>query len=198
MDISIATEDILTEEAMIKIIASKERFRIRCSLGKKGCGYLTSNLDKFNALANSHHVLLVLDLDNKHDLQEFKNNIEGQIRNKDEKLKIIVPVREIESWLLADREGLSKFLAVSKDKIDREPELLLDPKEKIINLARQSRDSNIKKGIPPKQGAAAKMGLSYNTLLCSFIREHWDITRAFELSPSLRETISFIDDIQHV
>lgn len=198
MDISIATEDILTEEAMIKIIASKDRFRIRCSLGKKGCGYLTSNLEKFNALANSHHVLLVLDLDNKHDLQEFKNNIEGQIRNKDEKLKIIVPVREIESWLLADREGLSKFLAVSKDKIDREPELLLDPKEKIINLAKQSRDSNIKKGIPPKQGAAAKMGLSYNTLLSSFIREYWDITRAFELSPSLRETISFIDEIQHV
>ncbi len=198
MDISIATEDILTEEAMVKIIASKDSLRIRSSLGKKGCGYLTSNLDKFNALANSHYVLLVLDLDNKNDLQEFKNNIEGQIRNKDEKLKIIVPVREVESWLLADREGLSKFLAVSKDKIDREPELLLDPKEKIINLARQSRDSNIKKGIPPKQGAAAKMGLSYNTLLSSFIREHWDISRAFELSQSLRETISFIDEIQHV
>lgn len=145
MDISIATEDILTEEAMTKIIASKQRFKIRYSLGKKGCGYLTSNLEKFNTLANSHYVLLVLDLDNKNDLQDFKNNIEGQVRNKNEKLKIIVPVREIESWLLADREGLSNFLAVSKDKIDREPELLLDPKEKIINLARQSRDSNIKK-----------------------------------------------------
>lgn len=198
MNISIATEDILTEEAMRKIIASKQKFNILHSLGKQGCGYLTTSLQKFNALANSHHVLVVLDLDNRQNSVDYRNAIEEQIRNKNAKLKVIIPVREVESWLLADREGLSSFLCISKDKIDREPETLLDPKEKIINLARLSRDGNIKKGIPPKAGAAAKVGLSYNTLLSSFVREYWSIARALEISPSLRETINFIDAIEHV
>lgn len=198
MDISIATEDILTEEAMTKIIASKPKFNIRHRLGRQGCGYLTSNLPKFNAIANSHYVLLILDLDNRNSSNEYRSELEEQINNRADKFKIVIPVREIESWFLADREGLSNFLCISKDKIDRDPESLLDPKEKIINLAKQSRDSNIKKGIPPKNGAAAKVGLSYNTLLTTYIREHWNINRAIELSASLRETIDFIDEIENV
>lgn len=197
MNISIATEDILTEEAMIKIIASHGKFNILHRLGKQGCGYLTSNLNKFNTLAKSHFVIIVLDLDNRQSSAEFRRLIEDQIKNKSGHLKIIIPVREIESWLLADREGLSNFFSISKEKIDREPEILLDPKEKIINLAKLSRDNNIKKGLPPKNGAAAKVGLSYNTLLSLFIREHWSITRALELSPSLKETIKFLDEISH-
>lgn len=198
MDISIATEDILTEEAITKIIASQNKFNIRLRLGKQGCGYLTSNLSKFNTLANSHYVLVVLDLDSRNNAIEYRRSIEGQIRNKNEKFKLVIPVREIESWLLADREGMSDFLSISKDKIDRDPELLLDPKEKIINLAKQSRNNDIKRGIPPKHGAAAKVGLSYNTLLSSFIRDHWNIARAIELSASLRETIDLINTIEDV
>ena len=197
MNISIATEDILTEEAMIKIIASQNRFNILHRLGKQGCGYITNNINKFNALAKSHFMLVVLDLDNRHSSIDYRSVIEGNIKNQSEKLKIIILVREIESWLLADREGLSDFLCISKEKIDRDPEMLLDPKEKIINLAKQSRDNEIKRGIPPKAGAAAKMGLSYNTLLCTFIRDKWDINQALEISPSLKSTIDIINTLQN-
>ena len=44
MKISIATEDILTEEAMVKIIASNGHFEIKNKLGKQGCGYLIQQL----------------------------------------------------------------------------------------------------------------------------------------------------------
>ncbi|EOO9756527.1 hypothetical protein CXB03_RS23915 [Escherichia coli] len=198
MKISIATEDILTEEAMVKIIASNGHFEIKNKLGKQGCGYLTSNLEKFNNLAALHHVLVVLDLDLKENAVTYRSEIENKLRNKHERLKIIIPIREVESWILADRGGLSDYFKISKDRIDRTPDELLDPKEKIITLAKLSKNGVIKRGIPPKAGAAAKVGLPYNTILSTFIRDHWDFRSAMEHSPSLCETVQLIESIENV
>ncbi|MCV5491988.1 hypothetical protein OFM83_32555, partial [Escherichia coli] len=76
------------------------------------------------------HVLVVLDLDLKENAVTYRSEIENKLRNKHERLKIIIPIREVESWILADRGGLSDYFKISKDRIDRTPDELLDPKEK--------------------------------------------------------------------
>lgn len=194
MKISIATEDILTEEAMVKVLSQKGGFDILHKLGKQGNGYLLSKLNNFNQLAITHKVLVVFDLDVKPSSVDFKKTLEGKVNNINENLNIVVSVREVESWLLADREGISKYFSVSKDKIDRDPDALFDPKEKIINLARQSKIGDIKRGLPPKVGAASKIGLSYNRILVSFIQEKWDFLNAINNSPSLRNLVNLLDE----
>lgn len=195
MKISIATEDILTEEVMVKILSSVSDVDIPFKLGKKGCGYLKKNIHKFNELSYRHNVLVVFDSDLQTNINEFRSSIEKEIKNKSRSLDIIIPVREIESWILADREGLSAFLNISGDKLCRSPDDLLDPKEKIISLAKLSKNADIRKGIPPKKGAASKVGLSYNTLLTRFVQENWDIDRAKVHSPSLRTALMTINRI---
>ncbi|MFU9135365.1 hypothetical protein [Erwinia tasmaniensis] len=193
MKISIATEDVLTEEVITKILSFKGRFEIVHKLGRKGCGFLTNKLSNFNELAKTHNVLVFFDLDLKPNPNAYKSSLEGKVANKNGSLHILISVREVESWVLADRIGLSAYFNISRDKIERDPDVLPDPKEKIINLAKASKNPLIKKGIPPKAGAAAKVGISYNSLLTNFIWDGWDFTRALEHSQSLRDVSSLID-----
>ncbi|TDL55242.1 DUF4276 family protein [Pantoea ananatis] len=196
MKISIATEDILTEEIITKILFCKGGFEILYRLGKKGVGYLTSKLDNFNQLAQQHDVLVVFDLDLKASHDIYTQELERRIANKNRTLHIFISVREVESWILADRTGLGNYLKISKDKIDKNPDLLLDPKEKLVSLARISKNSTVRKGLAPTHGAAAKVGISYNTLLTTFIWQEWDLTRAIECSPSLKRVSESIDSLR--
>ncbi|EMU6899336.1 DUF4276 family protein [Serratia bockelmannii] len=195
MRISIATEDVLTEEIITKIILSNGRFEIIHKLGKRGNGYLISKLNNFNELSRGLIVVVVFDLDLKPCPVRFKEELERTVANKSDNLKLVISVREVESWILADREGFGSYFKISKDKIDRTPDALLDPKDKIINLARYSKDSAVKRGIPPVAGAASKVGLSYNRLLTDFIQQEWDINRAIQISPSLATAMATINEL---
>ena len=55
-----------------------------------------------------------------------------------------VVVRELESWLLADRENFADFLGISITKPPDQPEQINDPKQQLVNLARCSRKSQIR------------------------------------------------------
>lgn len=192
--ITIATEDILSERMVIKLINEFDKFEVINSLGKKGNGYIFKNIKKFHQLSFSQNVLIVLDLDNRHDANTFIKEVLGCIKiNKN--LKFSISVREIESWLLADKKGISDFLQISKDKIPANPELLLDPKEEIIKLARKGKNTRAKNGIPPQKGAVSKMGLSYNTLLTEFVENFWSSDRAKTNSESLRNILSILKDM---
>ncbi len=91
-------------------------------------------------------------------------------------------VREIEAWLLADREAMAGFLKVSITKLPLAPELLPDPKAKLIGLAQKS-PRKIRIGVTPVGRAA--IGPDYNELLSGFIAERWSIERAVRCAPSL-------------
>lgn len=99
-----------------------------------------------------------------------------------------VVIREIESWVMADREGMAHFLAVPVSKIPRFPELLDDPKQSLINLARHSRRKAIRRSLVPAAGAAgyaASEGPLYSSELVSFVTDCWQPQRARHCSPSL-------------
>jgi hypothetical protein len=100
-----------------------------------------------------------------------------------------VAVREVEAWLLADREGIAEFLAVAVTKVPREPEREEDPKRSLINLARRSRRRRLTEEILPGPGSSAPIGPLYNSHLTVFVADAWSPERARVCAPSLKSAL---------
>lgn len=96
-----------------------------------------------------------------------------------------VVVRSIESWLMADRENLSAFLAVPLSRIPRLPEQVEQPKQVIVGLARQSARRAIRDDMVPRDGSGRLVGPGYNARLMEFAQRHWDPQRGAQRAPSL-------------
>lgn len=93
--------------------------------------------------------------------------------------------RMTEAWLLADRDGIASFLAVSPSKVPADPEGENHPKQTMVGLARRSRKRLIREAMVPEAGHSSLVGKEYFPLLRSFVEDRWDIARAREHSPSL-------------
>ena len=105
-----------------------------------------------------------------------------------------VAVNEVESWLLADAQGMGQYLGIQSNRIDNLPDTLTDPKQYLINLARTSRRT-VAKGIVPEHGASASEGRLYTPNLAAFVRSSWDIDAACERSPSLDGCLNRLRDL---
>jgi hypothetical protein len=102
-------------------------------------------------------------------------------------------VREIESWLMADRVGIAQFLGVKKDQVPRQPEREPDPKRSLVQLAKKSPYGRIRRGIVPEDRSTAAEGPRYNTELGRFVREQWDIERAMQHAESLARCVRAVE-----
>jgi hypothetical protein len=187
--IYLATEDALSEAVAQKLLsASGKPFVISQSLGKQGFGYLKTKFSQFNQLANKYPVLLLTDLDKTAcvlDLLEtWKKGIDVS-----EHLLFRVVVREIEAWLLADRQNFAKWLGISMDIVPREPETIEDPKQALLNLVKRSKQRNLKTMILPEKRSYSPVGLGYNTELTAYVRHYWDPKQAAESAPSLSRAL---------
>jgi len=107
-----------------------------------------------------------------------------------------VAVREVESWVLADRDHFAKFLGIMKELVPVDVDEIDDPKEYLINLVRKSRKRRLREDIVPTRGSTAKQGPNYNGCLISFVEESWVPNKAMRSSPSLRRTIKAVKKFQ--
>lgn len=96
-----------------------------------------------------------------------------------------IAVREVESWLLADQVNLARFFGIAQSSIPARPDELPDPKQKLIDLARKSRNRRLREDIVPRKGSTAKQGPDYNVRLEEFVNGIWNPRTAAESSPSL-------------
>lgn len=99
-------------------------------------------------------------------------------------------VRAMESWVLADRTGCARFLAVSTGLIPQVPDELSDPKAKLIELARRSQRRNVREGLAPTTTGGRRVGPLYVSLVGGFVRTAWSPERARESSPSLDRALT--------
>ncbi|MDM7911759.1 MAG: hypothetical protein QUS09_01540 [Methanotrichaceae archaeon] len=113
--------------------------------------------------------------------------------SKNHNLIFRIAVREVESWILADRKGFADFLRIAQTKIPNNPDGLSDPKAKLIQLARSSRRREVKEDLVPKAGSTARQGPAYNARLISFVRESWNPEAARLASPSLDKTLRSLE-----
>jgi len=182
--IGIATEDALSEAVAEKILNhAPVDFNIVWKQRKQGFGYLKKQARNFNTIANTYPVLLLTDLD--HTLCASKLTKSWLPIPQNSNFLFRVAVREVESWLLADREAISQFLNISISICPDSPDSILDPKQALLNLAKKSKRREIKQDMLPTKGSLSPVGLGYNARLADFVWNYWDVDRAVVRSDSL-------------
>lgn len=102
-----------------------------------------------------------------------------------------IPVRQVESWLLADVDGFSQTFGVRLKKHLIKPDESDNSKRDLINHCCDSENRNVRKGMVPEKGA--QTGPQYTTLLRQFAQKGWCPERAAERSPSLKRALDAID-----
>jgi hypothetical protein len=97
-----------------------------------------------------------------------------------------IAVRSVEAWLLADREGLARFLGVPPVRIPADPDQLPRPKETLVQLATRSLRRVIRQDVVPRPGRGRPVGPAYSSQLIDFIESSWCPGLAAGFSDSLR------------
>ena len=103
-----------------------------------------------------------------------------------------IAVREVESWLMADRKQLASFLRVAVSKVPAQPDQELDPKRRMVDLARRSRNSDIREDMVPRPSSGRAIGPAYTSRLIEFVDRHWRPDVAALSSDSLRRCMQGI------
>lgn len=106
-------------------------------------------------------------------------------------------VRTLESWLLADVEGISSWLKVRPSKVPMQPELIPNPKHAVANLASASSSKEIRMKLAPRGDDGAIVGSEYNSAIFSFVSSHWNVQSALDSgrAPSLIKASARIGEL---
>ena len=187
----LAVEDELSEAISTKILKSFG-IEIMIVLREDGNAYLRQKAPELNRSANGVDIFLLTDLDSPEDCPPglIHSWIKGPLNPK---FLFRVAVMEVESWLMADRNGVAKFLSIPVNRIPRNTDDIPEPKEFLVSLARESKKRKLRDELIPKPGERIPVGYGYNTRLIQFVQDHWDLERAASASPSLKQTLDRLD-----
>ena len=92
-------------------------------------------------------------------------------------------VREIDAWLMADRERFAEFLGIGVSRIALKPEALSDPKAELIRLSQTAAKREMRTGFKPLRSAT--IGPRHNEYLKEFVSGFWRPSVADKIAPSL-------------
>lgn len=190
----LAAEDLPGLAVGRKLVAEHPPLIVYREENGHGFGALKRKTHNYHQMgANGLPVLLLTDLDND---PCPAAKIAGWLgRSPSEGFLFRICVREVEAWLLADRLAMATFLKLKEVQIPTAPELLPDPKAKLIELA-QKAPRKIRDGLTPS--GRATIGPEYNELLGGFIAHEWSIDRAVECAPSLARARQRIGELASV
>lgn len=192
--INIAVEDELSGAvAQTLLTASKANYHVGNIYGRGGFGYLKKTCSGWNNAARGIPFLLLTDLDDHPCPSALIDSWLGDKKKKHPNLLFRIAVKEVESWLLADRENFGKYLAVSINKMPHYPDTEADPKATLIKIAAGSNRKEIRSRLVPRSGSTAKQGPDYNQCLINFVRNHWNIEGASGRSPSLTRCVKSLN-----
>jgi hypothetical protein len=184
MDIIIATEDELSEQLIESMLDQSARsYHVHTRLRKQGFGYLKGKIVNLNKVAERIPVLLLTDLDQSECLVDLKR--EWLPIPQSPNLLFRIAVREVESWILADRSAFAHFLKISEAKVPRQPDRLADPKQTLLGLFKHSPRRTLREEVLPRSHSTSVIGLGYNDILRHFVSQQWSTERAIINSPSL-------------
>ena len=91
---------------------------------------------------------------------------------------------------MAHRHGIAEFLSIPVNKVPMDTDNVTNPKEHLVNLARISRSSGIRRDIVPKPGSTSRVGPDYNGRFVEFVMKHWEVEVALKSSRSLERTLN--------
>ena len=192
--IDLVVEDVLSEAVLRKTIAfANTSLPVRACDVRGGAENIRKQIGAFNASAAFRPVVVLTDLDALSCPIELTARwFSGIVRHPS--LLFRVCVRAVESWVIADREMLASFLSVQANQIPSYPDQLSNPKLELINIARMSPNSRLRRAIVPR-GVSAKVGSGYNDVLEDFVRSKWRPNIAMKNSESLERAIRALSEL---
>ncbi|MBI3948994.1 MAG: hypothetical protein HY314_00855 [Acidobacteria bacterium] len=158
--------------------------------GKNGKVYLRKQVKGYNEAARWTPWIVLVDLN--HDADCAPPFRAEWLPSPAPKMCFRVTVREVEAWLLADRQHIARFLSVPVTRIPQNPEGVDDPKGVMVDLARRSRRRDIREDMVPRPGSGRKVGPAYAARLIEFVEDTatgWHPNVAATTSNSLKRCI---------
>jgi len=182
-----------TDEPVAKRLLNHIGLEAGTVYGRKGKHDLLKRLTNYNKAAHFAPWFVVVDLDM--DAQCPPQAVVQWLPNSTRGMRFRIAVRAIKAWLMADRENMARFLGVSSSRIRQNIDLDPNPKETLINIARNSHKRNILEDLVPRQASGAKVGPLYVPRLTKFVEELWRPDVAANESESLRRRISALSTL---
>jgi hypothetical protein len=183
--VNLVVEDALSEGVCLRLL---EHHSLDAGIvyGKEGYGFIKTRLRGFNHAAKGMCYLVLADLDRCNCAPELWNDWLPGIR-RHPNLIFRVAVREVESWLLADVENLTRFLRSKGRQSFTNPDRVSDPKHELLAMASTSPNRMLREGVVfQNQHGKLLQGPDYNGSLLRFVQTTRDLSNAIQRSDSLR------------
>lgn len=114
---------------------------------------IDAKLQEFNRSSRHLNWFILRDLD--HEADCAPQLMDGLIQNRLPRMSIRIPVRTIESWLLANIDGFAGEFYVARDHLPKFPDELDYPKQRWLNL-QEIKPVEGSKGYGPPERKRAK------------------------------------------
>lgn len=188
--VTIAVEGV-TDTAVVARLFAWLGMEVGPVYGQRGKAYLDKHLPAYNNAARFAPWLVVRDLDT--DFECAPVLTAALLPTPAAFMRLRVAVREVESWLLADRVRIADFLSVALNRVPVDADSIGNPKSFMVELARQSRRRQIKEDLVPAAGSGTKVGPGYAARLIEFARGAWRPQAAVRNSASLRRCVAALE-----
>jgi len=164
--------------------------------GKHGKPHLKRGIAGYNHAARHDTWIVLVDLN--HEASCAPQMKAAWLPHPAPTMLFCVAVREVEAWLLADRERMARFLGVPQSLVPFQPEQESDPKQTVVNLARRSHKRAIREDMVPRVESGRAVGPAYTSRLIEFVTDRlrgWRPNVASQRSPSLQRCIQRLRQI---
>lgn len=194
MNLSLLVEGRL-DEAMGRRLAAECGLVVERVYGKQGWRAVRDKIKAFNKAAKFAPCFALVDFMDTQ-IECPPGIVTTWTPDRHANMVFRVVVRELESWILADREAAAKFLHVPINRLPQLPEMDPDPKHLLIGIARRSRSARVKTALVPRQGASATVGPEYNPFMEHFILDEWRPAVARAIAPSLDKCLTRLEELR--
>jgi hypothetical protein len=186
----------LVDEAVAKRLIFEAGGKAGPVYGKNGKSLLKQRINAYNQAARHSPWFVLLDLNHEFDCPPPLRS--AWLPRPSFNMCFRIAVREVEAWLLADRQRFASFFQIPLSTIPTDPETIDNPKELVVNLAGRSRSRAIKDDMVPRVGSGRSVGPGYISRLIEFafdVRKGWRPQHAACSSDSLTRCLNRLREL---
>jgi hypothetical protein len=184
--ISAAVEGVV-DEAVVRRLIVYTGGEAGTVYGRNGKTDLRRKINGYNNAANHAPWVVLVDLNSDAECAPVLR--EDWLPMPAPRLCFRVAVRQVEAWLMADAERLAAYLGVARGLIPARPEMLVNAKAEMVELARRSRRRAIREDMVPRAGSGRSVGPAYTSRMVEYAEKYWRPEAAARCSDSLRRAI---------
>jgi len=188
-----ASVEGIVDEAVVKRLILLAGGSLSTIYGRNGKSHIRRHIAGYNNTARHQPWLVVVDLNHEFECAPLLRR--DWLSQRSTYMCFQIAVREVETWLLADRAGIARFLGVAQALIVKQPEGLEEPKRTMVDLAKRSRRRTIREDMVPREGSGRPVGPAYTSRLIEFASGAWLPEKAMNTSDSLCRCVECLTEL---